>query len=362
LIAVEMPTFSFTEFVRILLKNLKFIITCTIIIMIITAAVSFLLPRTYKATVTLLISESKMGIDGVLSSYFNPRFYYTFEGLVNNKDLALRAMKKFNLDKPPYEMKLETFLEQLDVGLVRNTRLINLSVAFKDPQMAADLANFIAQESVSLNQKINDDEARKATEFMREQVTSMEEIMEKNEKKLKDYKQEAKIKELETDVETLLYTKADLKLRLLDARIKRAEITATSQLSSSDTPDEKSSTMVEIDALITSLDKMIKDVEKELDVKQKLLAEREMRLESLMTLFDADQTAYRRINTRFGENATRVSEKFQEIHIIDPAVPPYFAEWPRKKLLTIIAGALTFLLSCGYVLLREQIRSESVTE
>ena len=354
---MELPTFSFTDFIRILMKNRWFIIGVTLVVMIVTGVVSFLLPKTYKATTTLLITESKMGIDGVLSNYFNPRFYYTFEGLVKNKDLALQAMKKFNLNKPPYDLKMETFLDQIHVGLVRNTRLINLSVEFRDPELAARMANFIAENAVTMNNEINEQDRRKATEFMENQVQSIAKSMEQNEKALREYKQTARIKELETDVETLLYTKADLKLRRLDARVKKAEL-----LSTHTEGGEETAAVKELDALISSLDKMLGEVEQELESKQKLLAERELRIESLLTLFDADQTSYRRINNRLGENPTRVSEKFQEIRIIDPAVPPYYAEWPRKKLLVIIAGALAFLVSCGYALLREQIRLQTREE
>ena len=359
---MEMPGFSFTDFVRVLLKNKKLIITSTIVVMIITAAVSFILPKKYQATTTLLISESKMGIDGVLSNYFNPRFYYTFEGLVKNKDLALRAMDKFDLDKPPYELKVETFLEQVHVGLVRNTRLIKLSVDFSDPALAARLANFIAQEAVNLNLEINRQDAVRATEFMQNQVKTIAESMRENEEQLKEYKKKAKIKELETDVETLLYTKADLKLRRLDAQVKKAELLSSSEKASDKESSQTPPTLEELNALVASLDQMIAEVVKELEEKQKLLAERELKIEELMTLFDADQSSYRRINIRYGENATRVMEKFQEIRIIDPAVPPYYAEWPRKKLLTLIAGALAFLISCAYALLREQIRASSARE
>ncbi len=358
---LELPTFSFAEFVRVLLKNKKTIIASTLIVMIVTAGVSFILPKTYKASVTLLISESKMGVDGVLSSYFNPRFYYTFEGFVKNKDLARRALKKFGLDKPPYVLKVETFLENIRVQLVRNTRLIDLSVAFSDPRIAADLANYIAQESVALNQKENRKDSTEATTFMKRQVEAIAASMAQNEKILKEYKEKAKIKELETDVETLLYTKADLTLRRLDARVKKGELLATGKITSASgetqSKSASSTSLKDLDALISSLDKMIADVEKKLDVKQRLLAERETRIEALTTKFDADQKSYRRIKTRYDENATRVSEKFQEIRIIDPAIVPYYAEWPRKKLLTLIAGALAFLISCGYVLLREQLRS-----
>ena len=346
-----MPTFSFAEFIRVLVKNARTIIVVTLVVMIITAGVSFILPKKYKATTTLLISESKMGIDGVLSNYFNPRFYYTFEGLVKNKALALEAMDKFNLDEEPYDLQVESLLEQIQVGLVRNTRLIRLSVNFEDAELAANLANFIASQSVKLNEELKQEEANQARMFMIEQVQDVARDMKETRMTLQEYKNKAKIKELETDVETLLYTKADLRLRRMDAMVRKAEIKAGPVKK-----DENSSSVEEINALITSLDEMLKKVEDELEEKQKLLAERESTLENLMTLFDANQTSYRRINTRYGENATRVKEKFQHIRIIDPAVPPYYAEWPKKKLLTIIAGALAFIISCGYALLREQLR------
>ena len=330
------------------------IICITLVVMILAGAVSFFLPKTYRASTTLLISESKMGIDGVISNFFNPRFYYTFEGLVKNKKLLKEAMVKFGLDKAPYNLKMESFLEMVNVGLVRNTRLITLSVELDDPVKAADIANHIASEAVTLNGRINMDDAGSAMRFMKEQVASVGADLTRSEQTLMEYKAQSRIKELETDVETLLYTKADLNLRRLDAEVRKREIAALGAASDS---DAQPVTAAQLDALIASLDEMLSKVEADLEEKQKILAERELRIEKLLTLFDADQTSYRRVNTRLGENPTRVTEKFQEIRVIDPAIPPYYPEWPKKKLLVIIAGGLAFLAACAFALLREQIQS-----
>ncbi len=330
------------------------IISITLVVMILAGAVSFFLPKTYRASTTLLISESKMGIDGVISNFFNPRFYYTFEGLVKNKKLLKEAMIKFGLDKAPYNLKMESFLEMVNVGLVRNTRLITLSVELDDPVKAADIANHIASEAVALNGRINMDDAGSAMRFMKEQVASVGADLTRSEQTLMEYKAQSRIKELETDVETLLYTKADLNLRRLDAEVRKREIAALGAASDS---DAQPVTVAQLDALIESLDEMLSKVEADLEEKQKILAERELRIEKLLTLFDADQTSYRRVNTRLGENPTRVTEKFQEIRVIDPAIPPYYPEWPKKKLLVIIAGGLAFLAACAFALLREQIQS-----
>jgi uncharacterized protein involved in exopolysaccharide biosynthesis len=352
---IRMTTFSFADFTRVLLKNKWTIISMTIGVMFITGVISFLLPKRYKATVTLIISESKMGSDSVISNYFNPRFYYTFEGMVKNKRLVQQGLKEYSLDKAPYNLKVDDLIDSVKVALKRNTRLINLSVEFNDSEIASKLANFIAEEAVKLNMKLNEEESKRETEFMKKQVSEVAHSMRKNEQILKDYKQKAAIKEIETDVETLLYSKADLKLRRLDAEVKKAEMSAVPKtVKIEKTEPEKS--IKEIDALIISLDKMIIDIEKDLDGKQKLLAERELRLEALMTLFDADQVSYRNINTRSGQNAIKVSEKFQQIRIVDPALPPFYAEWPRKKLLVIIAGGLAFLIICAYSILREQLK------
>ncbi|OQB23168.1 MAG: cryptic autophosphorylating protein tyrosine kinase Etk [candidate division BRC1 bacterium ADurb.Bin183] len=359
---VEENNFTFTDMTRILLKNIRGILAATIIVMLLTAVGSLLMQKKYKASATLLINESKMGIDGVISNYFNPRFYYTFEGLVKNKELVRRAIKKFNLDKKPYELSVEAVLENVHVALVRNTRLINLTVDFPDPILAAEIANFIAQEAVALNMVINNTDAVRAREFMSAQVNAVAESMKANEINLREYKQQAKIKELETDVETLLYNKADLSLRRSDALIKKAELEAAGKTAGTVSSSGGAATSIqELDALIASLDKMISEVEKTLDEKQKLLAERELRIEALLALFDADQTSYAKINTRMGENSTRVSEKFQEIRIIDSAIPPHYPEWPRKKLMVIIAGVLAFLFSCAFALMKEQMRTQSLS-
>ena len=61
------------------------------------------------------------------------------------------------------------------------------------------------------------------------------------------------------------------------------------------------------------------------------------------------------IQTAHSEAALRLEEKHQGLVVISRAIPPRYAEFPKKKLLTILAAAVAFVVVCAWVVTRENL-------
>src|SRR5262249_35364443 len=71
--------------------------------------VSLLLPRVYRATTFLLISESKIGASGRDTNLQQMAMLPTFIPFVDNDALIDEVLKKLKLDRPPYNLTVDLF-------------------------------------------------------------------------------------------------------------------------------------------------------------------------------------------------------------------------------------------------------------
>src|SRR5262252_368460 len=128
---------------------------CALVAMI----VSLFLPKIYRATTYILVSDSKIGVgsrdsgSGALQLVMLP----TFTPFVDNDALITETLKNLHLDSAPYNLTLDRFrrANYLDVRIPKSTRLLEVNVEFPNPEVAAALANALAQGAVEFNNRMN---------------------------------------------------------------------------------------------------------------------------------------------------------------------------------------------------------------
>jgi uncharacterized protein involved in exopolysaccharide biosynthesis len=145
---------STTDLIMVLWESRWTILWATLVAGLVTAALSLVLPRTYRAEVRLMIAESRLsgpGSSSGLGAFFNPRLYHTFEGIIVRSGALVKTLDAFpQLREKNYEP--DDLAELVDVQLISNSRLVRLSLALPDPQLAADVANFLADEAKAFTQ------------------------------------------------------------------------------------------------------------------------------------------------------------------------------------------------------------------
>ena len=142
-------TVELIDYLMVIWKRKMLIIVGTLACMAATAVVvSFMLPEVYEASVIFLLEESKIPQERVVSQYLNPIIFETYgktyEGVIKNRAAMNQAIKKFQLDKEPYEFTLGGFGTLISVAAVEKSKLLQLTVEFPNPQLARDIANFLA--------------------------------------------------------------------------------------------------------------------------------------------------------------------------------------------------------------------------
>ena len=152
-----------TDYVNVLRKRQNIIITFFAALVVIVTLGSLLMTPIYRATTTLLIdveSPNVLTSSGMVSlesqNYYTYKEYYQSQKeILTSRTIINKVFDEFSLgstkDYAKVKDPIAKFLKTITIEPVRDTRLLELNVENKDPILAANLANRIAEIYVKRN-------------------------------------------------------------------------------------------------------------------------------------------------------------------------------------------------------------------
>lgn len=173
--------------------------------------VSLFLPKIYRATTNLLVSESKIGRGTEL-----PAWQYatlpTYEPFADNDALIQEAIERFHLDQAPYGLDIDSFRRKdiLDVQALKSTRLLEISIEFPNARLAASMANFFAQGAVNFNNELNVTDTTTSRGFLASQLKEAETNLAEAESRRTEVRARTRIEDGEKELSILLAEKNEL--------------------------------------------------------------------------------------------------------------------------------------------------------
>ncbi|TAM84430.1 MAG: hypothetical protein EPN47_01800 [Acidobacteria bacterium] len=187
--------------------------------------VSLFSPRIYRATTYILVSESKIGSGSGDTPWQQMATLPTFFPLVDNDAIIQESLKKFNLDGSPYNLTAEQFRRRgyLDVQIPKSTRLLELDIEFPDAEMAAGLANDIAQRAVQFNDRMNAADASSTRNFLKKQLEEAAARLAQASAQRLNIQQEAHLEDQEKELGILLEEKGRLSTHLEQLQLALAQ-------------------------------------------------------------------------------------------------------------------------------------------
>ena len=193
--------------------------------------VSLFLPKMYRATTYVLISESKIGASSRDTNLQQMAMLPTFVPFVDNDALIEESLKKLKLDQSPFNLTVDLFRREnyLDVRAPKSSRLLELNVEFSDARLSADLANEIAQGSVRFNDKLNATDTVATKEFLKKQLDQARAAQEEVADRRLRILEEARIEDREKDLAILLTEKDRLATSLQQLRLDFVQNQSRSQ-------------------------------------------------------------------------------------------------------------------------------------
>ncbi len=152
---------SFKDYLRVILKRKWTVFNFFIILVTIVAIGSFKMKPVYEATTRLLIEKEKSNnmsfqeIVGVETSQED--YYQTQYKIIKSRRFAREVVKKLHLERisgftaGTKKDTVTLFLKYVKVNPIRNSRLVDISVEYGDPQLAAEMVNTLADVYIQQN-------------------------------------------------------------------------------------------------------------------------------------------------------------------------------------------------------------------
>ncbi len=352
------------------------IVLCSVAAALGAGILSFWQPKLYRATTHLLLAESKLAdLDSKATNFVYYELLRSYETLINNDYLVSRTIQKFELQKAPYKLSVDSFRRRgiLKVELSKSTRLLEVTVEFPNAQLAAEICNYFVQQAVVFNEELNSRDAEKARLFVKEQLDRAGQSMEVARSRLLEFSQSSTIEGLQESVRSLLAEKsenetelASLHLELTRNTAKRESLAASSERSSD--PDssvqyrivEMQSEAAGIKASMEALRKVLETNKQTLARLEKEKALKESTQQQLLDEYDLARESYATLSKKYQDASINVGARSTDLKMITPAVVPERPFKPRIVLNIVLAAGFGLLLSVGLSLLLHNLETPKV--
>jgi capsular exopolysaccharide synthesis family protein len=200
------------DYWRVLVKR-RWVVYTSVVVLVTTVTLGSLLMRpVYTATTRLQIEQATPKIlpfQEVMSSVPDARndFYQTQYGLIQSRRVAgdviasleLAKHEEFEVREPRagrngmtprqiVEARLtDLFLKRLEVLPVRNSRLVDVAFSSHDPEIAAKIANRVAETYIAFNSEMQYNTTARATTSIAHQIANLQEEIDARETELQTY-------------------------------------------------------------------------------------------------------------------------------------------------------------------------------
>jgi polysaccharide biosynthesis transport protein len=251
-------TLDVVEYWRAVAKRRWSILALTLLVALLTTLVVFAIRPTFRATATLLIEQGKTRVVSIEDVYTqgsaNREYFQTQVEILKSEELARKTVQKLKLTvHPDYDPRqlaearvwlptdlfrdekprseddilksvVKRFRANLQIQLVRNSQLAQISFVSPDRELAAKVPNTLAELFIESDLEARVAMTQKATEWLRERMGELRTKVDAAEKALQEYREREKI----VDAKSVVLSGASKQLEeltrgLVEARAKRAE-------------------------------------------------------------------------------------------------------------------------------------------
>lgn len=258
---------NFMQFLLILLARRRIILVTMVVTVAAAVAVSLILPKTYKATASVLLNYK--GVDPLtgltMPGQLLPGYMPTQIDIITSKRVALKVVDQLKLTQRPdliAKFKDETdgkgtlrnwiadsLLKKLDVVPSRESSVIEVNFKGIDPVFVADAANAFVDEYQKVGIELKVEPMRKASAYYDSQTRQLRSAVEVAQNRLSRYQQENGIVSVENKLDVESNRLNDLSSQLVTAQGQSMEAMSRRRMAegaaSAESPDVAASTLIQ---------------------------------------------------------------------------------------------------------------------
>jgi succinoglycan biosynthesis transport protein ExoP len=359
------------EYLEYLRRNWKFAVIAIGTAVGLTAGASFLLPKQYTATATLVIEPpggaDPRGATAVSAIYLES--LKTYEQFAASDSLFEKARQKFHLEERPGSAATEALRRRvLRVTKLPDTKVLQIRATLPDGRQAQALVQFLAEETAALNRSVENQSEAEALTQMRKQVDQAGAEVAKAREQLNAAVAGGDEAVLADEVRDLSDLKGRLNEERADASISLAEFSArasvqTNGFAPADSRENLQQEIAAAQARSTALATQIAAVNRELAEKAAALAAVRARTDQSADQLRTAGAAFEAISRRAYDVAGSSGLRTEQLRIIDPGIVPQQPSFPNAPLFTGVALLISSMLCLAWLSLRygwEQQRARTL--
>ncbi|MEO0162300.1 MAG: GNVR domain-containing protein [candidate division WOR-3 bacterium] len=368
---------SFAELIQYLTKWRKFIIRNVVIVTLLAAIISLLIPNKYTATASILppnpnqdimfglmpslayqVGTSGLSRLGILAGGTTQSDL--FVAIMKSSTVRGRIIERFNLKK---EFKQKTMhdtykaLDKITSIKVSTEGIISVSITYKNKFLAADIANAFIEELDKFNKENTMTTGKKYRIFIEQRLKAVEDTLAKAEEALRKFQEKHRTVDLNTEIENVIETIVKLKSEIILREVQKGAIAYASGL--------ENPYLANIERELRELKKQLAKIEfggkgevsegfgAGFAVPLANLPEITLEYARLVRDLKVQEAIYELLMQQYEQAKMMEAKDTPTVQVLDHAAPPEKKSFPRRTYIVIGALLLSFLFSIPIIFLLE---------
>jgi tyrosine-protein kinase Etk/Wzc len=359
------------ELLLILSRKKATILRLTLAAAVVAAMVSFLIPKMYTATSTILPpQQSQSALTAMLGQLSSVAGLNESDlGLKNPADLFIAMLKsrtiedrlidRFDLRRVFGVKRYDDARKKLESRsyiVAEREGLISVSVADRDAQRAAELANGYVEELHAMNSELAVSEAAQRRVFYQQKLDGERDQLALSELALKQVQEKSGLLQPDAQARAIIQSVADMRAQVA---LHEVQLQAMRTYATAGNPDLRRAEQ-ELAGLRSELAKLERNTGEtgngNLEVPTRQLPQAELEYIRRARDLKYHETLYDFLGKQL--EAARLDEAKDAVvvQVVDKAVPPEKKSSPHRTLIVLVTAMAVFIVACVGVLLAEVIR------
>ena len=364
------------DYLRFFHRHLHLILTMSASAAVLMGVVSFLLPKYYESTATLLpqIEGKEAGGLGALlaaggaSASQNMGIVVpglptsstdVFMAILKSRIMADDVIRQFNLLSWYHVKTMQDARDMLEAATritLNKEKVIKITVEAKDPQLAADMVNFYASNLDRLNRTLNVTKAGENRKFLERHLAEIQVNLQKAEESLKEFQTKNRTVAVETQAKAMIEAAATLQGQITAQEV---QLQVMGTYLSPDNPE-----FARVRSGIEELKRQVRFLESGKNDKPTTASERlqhnmshvpTLALEygRLMREVKVQETVVTLLTGQYEQAKMSEARDSPVVQVLDAGVPADHKSRPKVVLNSLVAGIVACLLGLIVALVRD---------
>ena len=350
-------SFDAFEYVEYLRRRWLVVVVACVVAIALSLIVSLLLPKRYTATASIVI-DPPGGADLRSATTVSPVYLEslkTYEHFASSDSLFVGAAEHFHLVGPGGSQAIESLKRGiLKVSKIRDTKILEISATLQDPKLAQSFAQYVAEETVSMNRGANLVADREFLDDAEKRAAEAQQRLDQAQKAQANLTATAMIGALQADLDASVELQTRLRQDLVDAEGNVAEY---QQQGDGQFAREQ---LQAARARVTLLEKRSQELARSISEKSALVAKRTAKRDEVQAELRMAQAAYDSSAARLRDLRNAAGTRGERLRVMDPGIVPQRPSSPNIPLNVAAALLVALVASIVYLSFAFSFRRRSV--